>query len=59
MKGHKKLQDFFVDAKIPKYKRKQIPIIVHAKYGIIKVGNLRDSEDFQDLASKIKIEQKG
>lgn len=41
MRGSKKLQDFFVDRKIPREKRREIPIIVNGKDEIISVGNLQ------------------
>ncbi|MBI5412546.1 tRNA lysidine(34) synthetase TilS [Candidatus Peregrinibacteria bacterium] len=52
MKGTKKLQDFFVDAKIPKNERHRIPIIVNANNDIMAVGNLRWSE----LAIKARLD---
>jgi tRNA(Ile)-lysidine synthase len=58
MKGTKKLQDFFTDEKIPKYDRKQIPVIVDEKDEIICVGNLRFSEPHKHLGQHIKIEKK-
>ncbi len=57
MKGTKKLQDFFVDEKIPKYDRKQIPVIVNDEDAIICIGNLRFSEKHKHLSDKIKIEK--
>jgi len=44
MTGAKKLQDFFVDAKIPQAERGRIPILVNAKDEILSVGNLRWSQ---------------
>lgn len=44
MEGAKKLQDFFVDAKIPRDQRGQIPIVVNTKDEILSIGNLRWSE---------------
>ena len=41
MKGTKKLQDFFVDQKIPKSERHQIPIVVDENDKILSVGNFR------------------
>jgi len=55
MKGTKKLQDFFVDAKVPKYSRKQIPIIVDDQDAIICIGDLRFSEKHKHLKDKISI----
>lgn len=55
MKGSKKLQDFFVDEKIPKYDRQQIPIIVDENDDIICIGDLRFSERHKHLNDQIKI----
>ena len=55
MKGHKKLQDFFVDVKIPRHERKQIPIIVDENNDIICVGNLRFSESHKHLKDEIQV----
>lgn len=57
MKGTKKLQDFFVDEKVPKYDRKQIPIIVDDQDAIICIGDLRFSEKHKHLSDKIKIKK--
>lgn len=57
MKGTKKLQDFFVDQKIPKYSRKQIPVIVDDQDAIICIGNLRFSEKHKHLKDKISIKK--
>ncbi|MCL4459732.1 MAG: tRNA lysidine(34) synthetase TilS [Chloroflexi bacterium] len=43
MQQEKKLQDFFVDAKIPRYKRDAVPILVSPK-GILWVVGLRIDE---------------
>ncbi len=53
MKGHKKLQDFFVDQKIPKRRRHQIPIIVDENDDIICVGTLRYSNQAKYLDVRI------
>lgn len=58
MKGTKKLQDFFTDQKIPKYDRRQIPVIVDEKDEIICVGDLRFSEPHKHLGKNIKVEKK-
>ena len=55
MKGTKKLQDFFVDEKVPKYERQQIPIIVDDNDDIICIGDLRFSERHKHLNDQIKI----
>jgi len=57
MKGSKKLQDFFVDAKIPKHDRKKIPLIVDETDSIICIGNLRFSEKHKSMRDKIKIKK--
>lgn len=44
MGGSKKLQDFFVDQKVPRRERKSIPIIVNQKNEILSVGDLRLSK---------------
>ncbi|MBU0577459.1 tRNA lysidine(34) synthetase TilS [Patescibacteria group bacterium] len=44
MKGSKKLQDFFVDSKVPRHLRHQIPIIVDKNDIIVSVGDLRLAE---------------
>lgn len=41
MEGSKKIQDFFVDKKIPRHIRKNIPIIVDREGNIMAVGLLR------------------
>ena len=43
MKGTKKLHDFFIDEKIPREERRQIPIVVDKK-GIIWVIGQRISD---------------
>ncbi len=58
MKGHKKIQDFFVDNKIPKYKRYKIPVIVDEKDAIICIGNMRFSEKYKDFRHQIIIQEK-
>jgi len=55
MKGTKKLQDFFVDEKIPRHERKRIPIIVNENNDIICVGNLRFSESHKHLKDEIYV----
>jgi len=58
MKGTKKLQNFFVDEKVPRYNRKQIPIIVDDQDAIICIGNLRFSEKHKHLSDKISIKKR-
>ena len=57
MKGSKKLQDFFTDAKIPRHRRKQIPVIVDDRDAIICIGDLRFSETHKHLKDKISIKK--
>ncbi|MBN2306418.1 tRNA lysidine(34) synthetase TilS [Candidatus Peregrinibacteria bacterium] len=59
MKGTKKLQDFFTDQKVPKYSRRQIPIIVDDQDAIICIGDLRFSEKHKHLKDKISIQKNG
>jgi tRNA(Ile)-lysidine synthase len=58
MKGTKKLQDFFTDAKIPKHEREQIPILTDQNDDIICIGNLRFSEAHKHLKENIRIHEK-
>ena len=46
MKGHKKLKDFFIDSKVPKALRRQIPLLVSAG-DIVWVVGYRISERFK------------
>lgn len=55
MRGTKKLQDFFVDQKIPKNEREYIPIIVDEKNQILAVGDMRFSDRGRALTKLIKI----
>jgi len=48
--GSKKVQDFLIDAKIPKFLRDNVPILVDKKDKIIWLGGLR--QDRQFIASK-------
>jgi tRNA(Ile)-lysidine synthase len=43
LQGSKKLQDFFVDAKVPRERRDQVPIVTDQR-GILWVGGLRIDE---------------
>ncbi|HCW32781.1 MAG: cell-cycle protein, tRNA(Ile)-lysidine synthase [Candidatus Peregrinibacteria bacterium GW2011_GWF2_39_17] len=52
MKGTKKLQDYFTDAKIPKSRRHKIPILVTNNNEIVAVGN-RFDERFKNLKNKL------
>ena len=53
MKGSKKLQDLFVDAKIPEFKRDSIPVITDNSGRIVWVMGLRLDERFK-ITSKTK-----
>lgn len=55
MQGHKKVQDFFVDAKIPKHLRHQLPLIFNKKGEILSIANLRFSEEGKGLKTQLKI----
>jgi len=55
MSGSKKVQDFFVDQKIPQKKRQQIPIIVNKNDQILCIGNLRYDKRGIELKNDIKI----
>ena len=46
MKGAKKLKDFFIDEKIPRFMRKKVPLF-ETREGIIWVGGLRTDERFR------------
>jgi tRNA(Ile)-lysidine synthase len=54
MEGSKKLQDFFVDLKVPREERDRVPIFV-SKGVIASVGTLRTDERFgvKDSSSRI------
>lgn len=45
MSGRKKLQDFFVDAKVPKAARRLVPLVVHPQAGVIWVVGMRIAQD--------------
>ncbi len=51
MKGAKKLKDFFIDEKIPRFLRKKVPVL-ETQDGIIWVGGLRTDNRFR--ADKMK-----
>ena len=55
MKGSKKLQDFFVDRKIPKSERHQIPIIVDEENRIMGVANFRVAKSAVHLKQCLRI----
>lgn len=42
MEGHKKLQDLFTDAKVPAFKRRRLPILVHDDQVVWVIGLRRD-----------------
>lgn len=45
MTGRKKLQDFFVDAKVPRAARRRVPLVVHPRAGVIWVAGMRIAQD--------------
>lgn len=47
MKGTQKLQDFFVNKKIPSQKRDEIPVIVDKNEDIVAIGNHAISDTFK------------
>jgi tRNA(Ile)-lysidine synthase len=47
LEGHKKLQDFFVDAKIDRHRRDSIPLVVDPQGRIVWVAGLSVAEDFR------------
>lgn len=55
MSGTKTVQNFFVDKKIPKSKRSQIPIIVNEKDDIMAIGDLRLAKGSEDLKKDLSI----
>ncbi len=57
MRGSKKVQDFFTDAKIPKRLRPGIPLIVNEKNDIISIGPLRFSALGESLKPKLQIHE--
>lgn len=57
MKGSKKLQDFFVDQKIPKNERQEVPIIVDEADMILSIGTLRLSKKGLAIKDKLTIDK--
>lgn len=55
MNGTKKLQDFFVDQKISKIVRHQVPIIVNQKDEILSVGNFRLAKEAVYLKKCLQV----
>jgi tRNA(Ile)-lysidine synthetase-like protein len=55
MKGGKKLQDFFVDRKIPKSERTLIPIIVDKNDKVLSVSNFRVAKNAVNLKKCLQI----
>lgn len=47
MKGRKKLQDFFVDHKVPRHQRPSVPVVVTGKGEICWVAGIRVDERFR------------
>ncbi len=58
MHGTKKIQDLFVDLKIPKSERHRIPIITDREKRILAVGNLRVARNAGFLKKYLRIERK-
>jgi len=56
MQGNKKLQDFFVDKKIPKTERPYIPIIVDNDDNILSVSNFRVAKNATHLKKSLQID---
>lgn len=57
MKGTKKLQDFFVDQKIPKSERHQLPIILNSENQVVAVARLRVASGYEHLKESLYISQ--
>jgi len=55
MVGHKKLQDVFVDEKIPQQQRNHIPLVVDSQGRIIWVVGLRMGEQFRVAEDTTKL----
>jgi tRNA(Ile)-lysidine synthase len=55
MRGSKKLQDFFVDLKIPKSERHRTPIIVDEKNRILAISTLRVARNAGYLKKVLRI----
>ncbi|RQD75602.1 MAG: tRNA lysidine(34) synthetase TilS [Halanaerobium sp. MSAO_Bac5] len=55
MQGKKKLKDIFIDQKVPKYKRDQIPIIVDSRGNIVWVSGFRIADDYKVTAETEKV----
>ncbi|MCD6350855.1 MAG: tRNA lysidine(34) synthetase TilS, partial [Armatimonadetes bacterium] len=53
--GRKKLQDFFVDAKVPREQRRQVPLVIHPREGIIWVAGMRLSQAARVEAGAQKV----
>ncbi len=45
--GRKKLQDFFVDAKVPRFSRDKIPLLVSPSQGVLWIVGYRQREDLR------------
>jgi tRNA(Ile)-lysidine synthase len=57
VKGSKKLQDFFVDRKIPKSERIQVPIIVDSDDKVLSVADFRVAENAVHLKKLLQIKR--
>jgi len=55
MDGHKKLQDLFVDEKVPQQQRGCIPVVADSQGNIIWVVGLRMGEKFRVAEDTTKL----
>ncbi len=55
MRGHKKLKSYFIDRKIPRERRSNIPILTNAEDDIIWVYGERISDRFRITHSTKKV----
>ena len=55
LKGTKKVNDVFIDSKIPKYKRNNYPILVDNKNEILWIPNVKKSQFAKDKSEKYDI----
>ena len=55
LNGTKKVNDVFIDSKIPKYKRNNYPILVDNKNEILWIPNVKKSQFAKDKSEKYDI----
>ncbi len=57
MKGEKKVKDFLIDEKVPRYERESIPVIIDVEDNIVWLSGFRISEDYKvtDNTDKVLI----